>query len=61
MRYHPETELIIRQQLKSIIASKLKVNNKVKGYNPQKAHLHHLRDVCVQYENKACSISSNTT
>ena len=24
---------------------------KVKGHNPQKAHLHPLRDVCMQYEN----------
>ena len=51
LRYHPETELIIRHQLKSIMAWKSKVNNKVKGHNPQKAHLHPLRDVCVQYEN----------
>ena len=39
--------------------SSIKVNNRlnikdkkwVKGYNPQKAHLHPLRDVCMQYEN----------
>ena len=33
------------------MASKLKVTNEVKGHNPQKAHLHPLRDVCMQYEN----------
>ena len=49
-RYHPETELIIRNQLKSTIASKSKGKNYVKGQNPQKAHLHPLRDVCMQYE-----------
>ena len=33
------------------MASKSKVKNQVKGHNPQKAHLHPLRDVCMQYEN----------
>ena len=33
------------------MAPNLKVNNYVEGHNPQKAHLHPLRDVCVQYEN----------
>ena len=50
MHYRPETELIICNQLKSIIASKSMVKNYVKGHNPQKAHLHLLRDVCMQYE-----------
>ena len=49
-RYRLGTELIIRNQLKSIIASKSKLKNHVKGHNPQKAHLHPLRDVCMQYE-----------
>ena len=48
--YRPETELIIRNQLQSIITSKSKVKNLVKGHNPQKAHLHPLSDVCMQYE-----------
>ena len=29
--------------------------NEVKGHNPQKAHLHPLMDVCVQYENNPAS------
>ena len=33
------------------MASKSKVKNQVKGHNSQKAHLHPLRDVCMQYEN----------
>ena len=41
---------IPRQYLKSIIASKSKVK-RFKGHNPQKAHLHPLRDVCMQYKN----------
>ena len=36
-RYRPETELIIRHQLKSIMASNLKVKNKVKSHN---SHTH---------------------
>ena len=51
-RYRPETEHIICHQLKSIMASKSKVKNKVEGHNLQKAHLHPpLRDVCMQYKN----------
>ena len=50
-RYRPKSELIIRNQLKSIIATKSKDKNQVKGHTPQKAHLHPLRDLCVQYEN----------
>ena len=49
-RYRPETELIIRHQIKSIRASKSKVKIQVKGHNQQKTHLQSLRDVCMQYE-----------
>ena len=58
-KHRPETELIIRNQLMVIIASKLKVKNEVKGHSPQKAHLHPLRDVCVQYENNTASALRN--
>ena len=43
-RYRPETKLIIRHQLKSIIGPESKVKNEVKGHNPQKAHPQPLRD-----------------
>ena len=33
------------------MASKSNVKKKAKGNNPQKAHLHPLRDVCMQYQN----------
>ena len=33
------------------MASKSKVKKLVKGHNSQKAHLHHLREVCMQSEN----------
>ena len=32
-----------------------KVKNYIKGHNPDKAHLHPLRDVCVQYNNKSAN------
>ena len=47
--YHPENELIFCHQL-VITALKIK-RKKVEGHNPQKAHLHPLRDMCMQYEN----------
>ena len=40
-----------RHYLKSIMASKTKVENQVKGYIHKTAHLHNLRDLCVHYEN----------
>ena len=47
------------------MATKSKVKNQVKVQNPQKAHLHPLRDVCVQYENNPANslrdISGNWT
>ena len=52
MRYRPETELIIQNQIKSTIALKIKGKKLGQSHNPQKAHLHPLRNVCVQYENK---------
>ena len=30
-----------------------KIKNKVKGHNYQKAHLHPLRDACVEYEKQS--------
>ena len=36
--------------IKSMITLKLKVINKVKSHNPQKAHIHPIGHVCVQYE-----------
>ena len=33
------------------MALKSKVKKLVKGHNSQKAHLHHLREVCMQSEN----------
>ena len=33
------------------VHKKTKVKNLVKGHNPQTAHLHPMRNVCMQYEN----------
>ena len=41
------------------MATKSNVQNQVKGHNPQKAHLHPQRDVCMQYENNPVSVSEN--
>ena len=38
------------------MASISKVKNYIKGHNPDKAHLHPLRDVCVQYNNKSANV-----
>ena len=49
---------IPRQKFKSILASKSKVKNEVKGHTPKKAYLHPLKDVCMQYEKKSSKLFS---
>ena len=48
-RYCLETEFIIVNQVNNRL--KIKVKKLFKVHNSQKAQLHPLRDVCMQYEN----------